>query len=289
MKDSVSIVGLGRVGTALAVALQEKGYVLKSLIDLDASALERARSLLGEVPVSSSLEDIAPAQAVLITVRDDSISPVASHLRRNLPQTLLVHTSGLHPSLLLGEGPRLAMHPLQSFAHVKEALENLSSSLFSLEGDALGLEWGMRVVEDLGGRWMVLEAAQKPLYHLAACIASNYLITLLHEALKAMEGAGLRREEVLPGLLALMKGTLRNAENLGVPRALTGPMVRGDVGTVKSHLLALEGWEDLGTFYRFMGTRTLDMIKEGALPTPTDALEAMAELLNRGSSRSGGR
>ncbi len=289
MKDSVSIVGLGRVGTALAVALQARGYALRGVVDKDPEALERGRELLEGVRCTSYLEELKPAQVILVTVKDDAISSVASRLRSLFPHALLVHTSGLHPSSVLGEGPRLAMHPLQSFASVGEALENLPRSLFSLEGDSAGLEWGKKVVEDLGGRWMILEASQKPLYHLAACMVSNYLVTLLYGALEAMEKAGLDREKVLPGLLSLMRGTLDNAGKLGVPQGLTGPLVRGDVGTIERHLEALEGLGALDEFYRFMGLRTLEMIEEGGLPTPAEALEAMKELLSRGSSRNGGR
>ena len=285
MKASLSLVGLGRVGTALAAALKARGYTLVALVDKDPQALERAQEVLGREVFSLSLEEAGPAEVILVTVNDDAISPVAFRLRSLFPESLLVHTSGLHTSHILGEGPRLAMHPLQSFSSVKEALENLPSSLFSLEGDSLGLKWGKGLVEELGGRWMILEAPQKPRYHLAACMASNYLITLFHQALKAMEAAGLRREEVLPGLLSLMRGTLNNAEKLGVPRALTGPMVRGDVGTVKSHLDALEGLGILDDFYRYMGIRTLEMIREGELSTPPGALEAMENLLSKGSSR----
>jgi len=290
VREAVSIVGLGRVGTALAAALKERGYILKSLADKDLGALERARLLLGgDISVSSSMEDVGPAEVFLITVRDDAIFQVASFLRSRFPRALLVHTSGLHSSHILGEGPRLAMHPLQSFASVREALENLPASLFSLEGDARGLEWGRKVVESLGGHSMELEASQKPLYHLAACIASNYLITLLHEALRAMEEAGMERGRVLPGLIALMRGTLRNADGLGVPQALTGPMVRGDVGTIESHLRALEGREGMKEFYLYMARKTLEMIREGGLPTPKSSLEAMETLIRKESSRSGGR
>ena len=289
MKGSFSVVGLGRVGTALTVALKKRGYSLKGVVDLDPGALERCRGILGGVPFALNLENLEPGDVILVTVRDDAISHVASRLRALFPGTLLVHTSGLHPSRVLGEGPRLSMHPLQSFASVEEALENLPRSFFSLEGDPYGLEWGKRVVEDLGGRWMVLEASQKSLYHLAACIASNYLVTLLHQALKAMERAGLEGKEVLPGLLALMRGTLKNVERLGVPGALTGPMVRGDVGTIESHLKALEGLDDLKDFYSYMGAKTLEMIKEGGLNTPSEALEAMEVLVSRGKNRNGGR
>jgi len=283
---AVSIVGLGRVGTALAVALQKKGYGIQSLVDQDFEALRRAQDLLeGEMPGGFSIDELISSPVFLITVKDDAIEGVAEELRRLYPASLLVHTSGLHSSLILGDGPRLSLHPLQSFASLEEAMTNLPGSYFSLEGNRVGLEWGKKVVEALGGVAMEIRAAQKPLYHLAACIASNYLITLLYEALKAMEVAGIPWEEGLSGLGALMEGTLRNAKSCGVPQALTGPLVRGDSGTIEHHLKSLQPYGELKEFYCLMALRTLQMIREGGLPTSLDAVRAMEEMISRESNR----
>ncbi len=281
----VSIVGLGRVGTALAVALRKKGYGIQGLADRDPGALKRAINLLeGEVPGSLFIEDLPSSPVFLIAVRDDAIEGVAKRLRRLYPAALLVHTSGLHSSLILGEGHRLSLHPLQSFASLEEAVSNLPGSYFTLEGDGVGLEWGKKVVGALGGVAMEINAAQKPLYHLAACIASNYLITLLYEALKAMEAAGIPWKEGLSGLGALVDGTLRNAKSCGVPQALTGPLVRGDSGTIECHLKSLQPYGKLKDFYCFMALRTLQMIREGSLPVSPDALRAMEDMINRESN-----
>ena len=283
---AVSIVGLGRVGTALAVALQKKGYRIMSLVDQDFEALDRAREFLGrDIPGGLSIDGLTPSPVFLITVNDDAIEDVAERLRRLYPTSLLVHTSGLHSSLILGDGPRLSLHPLQSFASLKEAMTNLPGSYFSLEGDRVGLEWGKEVVKALGGVAVEIRAAQKPLYHLAACMASNYLITLFYEALKAMEAAGIPWEEGLSGLGALVEGTLRNAKSCGVPQALTGPLVRGDSGTIEHHLKSLQPYGDLKEFYCFMALRTLRMIREGGLSTPLDAVRAMEEMISRESNR----
>ncbi len=281
-----SVVGLGRVGTALAVALQKAGYLLQGVADKDRTALVRAQALLGgDVPGAISVETVFFSPVFLITVGDDAIGKVAEKLRLLHPSSLLVHTSGLHSSLILGDGPRLSLHPLQSFATVEEAVNNLPGSYFSLEGDNKGLAWGRGVVEALGGVAMEIESEQKPLYHLAACMASNYLITLVHQALEAMGAAGIPRETALAGLGVLLDGTVRNIKALGVPEALTGPMVRGDVGTVETHMKALENRRELREFYAYMGAWTLEMIREGRLQTPIEAIEAMEAIISRVSNR----
>ncbi len=280
-----SIVGLGRVGTALSLALEKRGYLLEGMVDRDPKALERAKSLLqGGMIVGTSIDRLPPSSVCLITVNDDAIEAVASQLRKLHPSSLLVHTSGLHTSKILGEGPKLSMHPLQSFASLREAMENLPHSYFTLEGDEAGLSWGRKAVEDIGGVAIEIKASQKPLYHLAACMASNYLITLLYEALKAMEMAGIPPEVGQSGIAILAEGTIKNVKALGIPEALTGPMVRGDVGTVKAHLKATEEHKDVRDFYTFLGLRTLKMISERGLSTPEEALDALENILNKEST-----
>jgi len=281
----LSVVGLGRVGTALAAALQKEGYSLQCMADEDTRALIRARAVLGDnIPWAVSVENLPFSPVFLITVKDDAIEKVAEKLRRLYPSSLLVHTSGLHTSLILGEGSRLSLHPLQSFASVEEAINNLWRSHFSLEGDETGVAWGKEVVDVLGGVAMEIKAEQKPLYHLAACIASNYLVTLIYQALEAMGAADIPRETALAGLGALLDSTVKNIKTLGVPAALTGPMVRGDVGTVEVHMEALENHQKLKEFYSFMGAWTLEMISEERLHTPVNALEAMKSVISRGSN-----
>lgn len=275
-KERVILIGAGRVGISLSVALKRRGYPLLGVIGRKKEALESACNYLG-APALDGLHTavFGSADVVLITTSDDAIGEVAGKVRTLYPSLLLVHTSGLHPSTILGDGPRLAMHPLQSFASVKEALENLAGSVFSLEGDTDGIQWGKKVVGEIGGRWVLLSLGQKPLYHLSACIASNFLVTLFYFALKGMESAGIEKELAHEGLLSLVKGTLRNIERLGVPKALTGPIARGDRGTIRSHLDALEANKKMKEFYINLALYTIRMLKH---ENPRDSLEVLREM-----------
>jgi len=263
VSENFVLIGPGRVGISLSYVLKNKGFSLLGVIGRSKERIDYACKLLDAKAVDNFESHIfKKAEVVLITTPDDAILNVACKLRALYPELLLVHTSGLHPSHILGDGPRLSLHPLQSFADVKEALKNLPGSFFSLEGDEKGLEWGKKVVEMLNGEWVIISSEQKPLYHLSACIASNFLVTLFYFALKGMQEAGIEKDKVKKGLLALVDGTIKNIKSFGVPNALTGPIVRGDVGTIERHLEVLREKSGLREIYLQLALFTVKMLEE---------------------------
>lgn len=134
----------------------------------------------------------------------------------------------------------LSVHPLQSFAGEEQAVRNLPGSVFSIEGDERGYEDARRIVEALGGEYFFISAAAKPLYHAAACVVSNYLVTVIDLGLGLMEAAGIPRRQALKAVLPLVQGTVANIATVGIPAALTGPIARGDAATVQAHLAAMQ-------------------------------------------------
>ncbi len=263
-------VGVGRVGTALAVALEQRGYRVLAVEDLDPRALERARRRLRGAEVGITPETARLADAVFITTRDDAIGAVAANLASRFSwseKRVFVHTSGSLTSSVLGDGARLSFHPLQSFAQVEDAVERISKSVVTLEGDGRGLEFGRELALALGVRCVEIAPHQKPLYHLAACVACNYAVTLVHEAKMVLLELGFSQELAEEGLLSLLSGTLGNMERLGVEKAITGPIARGDVETIRSHLGALRGRDALKRLYSLLGVHTARM----ALGTGTPA------------------
>ena len=181
---------------------------------------------------------------------------------------VVFHTSGAHPADEVGAA-RLAgayaasLHPLQSFADIKMAMENLPGSYFALEGDAEALPLAEQIVKDLGGRSFAIAAADKPLYHAAACIASNYLVSLMHFATGLYSRFGLTRAEAFEALIPLVSGTIKNISQVGPAQALTGPIARGDGTTLEGHLEALKD----------VGVQELDLYSRLGLYTVRVALE----------------
>ena len=157
----------------------------------------------------------------------------------------VVHCSGadsldvLEPARIVGAQVG-SFHPLQTFASIQKAIDNLPGSTFALEAEGDLLDILKEMAAALEGRWIKLGAGDKAAYHTAAVMTSNYLVTLVKLATDLWDSFGIPREQAIQALLPLLKGTINNIENLSVPNALTGPIARGDIGTVQIHLNTLK-------------------------------------------------
>ncbi len=256
MGIEVAFFGMGRVGLALSRFFLERGVPVGPVYSRSEASRERARLLLPGVEVVDDVSALSGARLLFVTVSDGAIAGVARMLRAFLPDAVIVHTSGAHPSSLIpGEG-RASCHILQSIARPEDASELVESSLFTVEGDERGLSLLLPLLEELGLRYVVIEEEAKPLYHAAAVVASNYLVTLMHQALSVLSASGFPLDLGLEGLVALARGTLSNIEAKGVKNALTGPIARGDWDTVRLHVEKLRDFPELEAFYRFMADLT---------------------------------
>jgi len=244
-KEQIGVVGAGVVGKALAVVLSRTYRVVAVASRTQASARQCA-ALCGAAVCARPADVARRADVVLLCTPDQAIQPVCEQIAAEggfRSGHTVVHLSGALPSDLLSAarccGARaLSVHPIQTFADYKEAVEALRGSYFSVEGDNEALSLGKRLVRDMGGRPIIISAESKPLYHAALCVASNYLVTLEALAADILDRGG--SPVALPALLPLILGTVRNLERFGVPAALTGPISRGDVATIQCHLDALK-------------------------------------------------
>ncbi len=306
-KPSVAIVGAGRVGTALGILLRRKGYPIRGVVRRSfAGAKESVRLIGGGAPHTDPALGAQDADIVLIAVPDDVLQETAAVVRAGRsfrPGDLLVHTSGALPASVLldsaesqsgspGDRPGLlSMHPVQSIADPVLGAERLVGAYFGLEGDIHAVEAGERLVADIGGRPLKVAPGRKSLYHAAACVASNYLVTLIDVALGLYERAGIDREDALRAIEPLIAATAANAARLGVPEALTGPIDRGDAETVRSHLSAMEAFakgserDRIERIYRMLGLDTLGLArrKRGSVSPGHELIERM--LQDRGHQR----
>jgi len=288
-KEGIALIGLGKVGVAVASLLEKAGYPLAALYDVDAEARERAAGI-GPLAMSA-VGAAARGDAVFITTGDDRILAVCREIAAGKGfrkgQTV-VHMSGaggldlLQPAREAG-ALRASIHPMQSFADSQAALRNLPGSVFGITADPPAREWAVRVVEDLGGTPFFVAEENKALYHAAACMASNYLTTLLHQVETVYEVIGLTREEALRAFWPLVMGTLRNIEAMGTVRALTGPVARGDAGTIEKHLRALrEKLPQILESYCVLGKQTVELAREKGTLSPEQA-ERLHSILSGGT------
>ncbi len=246
-KPKIAVVGAGKVGSALALLLNRQGYPVTGVASKHITSANRVAQQLN-VPATVKPEEVtAGAEVVFITTPDRVIAQVAAEINELggfKPGQVVFHTSGAHAADEVGAARgsgalAVSLHPLQSFADVKMAMENLPGSYFALEGDQGALPLAEQIVKDLGGKSFFIAARDKPLYHAAACIASNYLVSLMHFATGLYSRFGLSREEAFAALFPLVRGTINNISQVGPAGALTGPVARGDGPTLAGHLEAL--------------------------------------------------
>ena len=247
-KNSIAILGLGKVGTAIGYLLRKAGYPIIAVAGRTECSLNRGLSFTGGEAFTSFSDAASRAECIIITTPDDAIRSTCKKISQNsgvVQGKKVIHMSGAG-SLKLLEAARDAgayvacIHPLQSFSDVENAIINIPGSTFGITSQDEIREWCVQIVEDIGGSPFFIADADKALYHAAACIASNYLTTLIHTVEEIYISLGLTRETARRAFWPLIKGTLSNIEQNGSITALTGPVVRGDMGTIRQHLLALD-------------------------------------------------
>lgn len=284
----VAIIGAGVLGTSLGVLLRRAGHEIVAVCSRNRRSAQEAVAHIGagEVVGDCGLAALG-ADVVILAVPDRAIPSVGIEvaaggaLKRGA--TVLHLAGGLPSGILSGVraagGHRGAMHPLQSFADVESAVRALPETQFFIEGDPAALEAMRELVVALGGHPVMIDAGGKALYHAGAAAASNFLVTLVEYAVTLLERAGVSRELAIAGLLPLIKGTVANIEEVGLPDALTGPISRGDVGTVKRHMRALEQMPgDMARLYRHLARKTVEIALQKGSLEPPQAEELLALL-----------
>lgn len=271
-KPSVAIIGAGNVGQAVGRGLLAAGYPVLAVSCRTPQSAQKAAAFVGAKKAAETPEQAAAgADAVLIATPDGAIGAVcgriasAGSFRRG---AVVLHFSGALGSDALApaarEGAHVgAMHPMQSFPSPEEGLARLPGTVFTFEGDEEAETTARRMATDLGGETLRIEASAKALYHAACCALSNYVAAAADLGFELMEHAGVPRHVSLRAAMPLIKGSVANIERLGLPAALTGPIERGDAGTVERHLQALASLPpELGELYRQLGRHTLHMAKK---------------------------
>jgi len=249
MKQKVALVGPGRVGCSITRHLFLAGYPVSAVIGRDREKTLDACAFIGcpAKCASINLADIRDAQVILIAAPDDQIRPLADKIqqqRQTFTSITMIHFSGLHPADIMrqpsSETTLLSLHPLLPFANRQSAFEQLKNCPCVLEGDKAALPLGEKIVKALGGQSFQINGQKKALYHTAACIASNFFVTLYGWACELLEAADIDKAQASALLTPLVQATLNNVTTYGPEQGLTGPIVRADVGTVSRHLAELK-------------------------------------------------
>jgi predicted short-subunit dehydrogenase-like oxidoreductase (DUF2520 family) len=269
MKPSFAVVGCGRVGTNLAFWLQRAGYHLTGIIGkTPASCLKIAKFLPKFIPRlgASSWEIAGEADIVFITTSDDAIEKTCCEIAKQngfRKKGIVLHCSGSLSSKILVSAEKNyaaigSMHPLQSFASIQTEFNPFKGIVMSIEGNSRAVACAKAIAIDLGARPIEIPTMAKSLYHASAVTASNYLVTILDMAVRLMQSTGLSEIEAIQVLNPLIEGSLQNVKDKGTAAALTGPIARGDVETLRSHMKAIQkSAPDLLHLYKSLGMATV--------------------------------
>lgn len=280
----IGIVGAGAVGTALGVALTRGGWPVHAVASRDLARRDRFRSLVDVTRVFVDPEPILDeVELIVLAVPDDAVAGLAASLRMYSGQAM-IHTSGALGAEVLGPamaaGTQIgAFHPLVAFADTERAVTALHGATVAIEGDDQLAAMLADMAEAIGATPVRLAPGSKAAYHAAAVLAAGGLVALLDAIAELGRVAGLDEAGALAIYGPLIEGTLGNARALGVRAALTGPMTRGDVGTLGTHLATLAAHAPtVLDLYVAAARREVDLAGARGALAP-EASEKMRELL----------
>jgi predicted short-subunit dehydrogenase-like oxidoreductase (DUF2520 family) len=300
--DSIGIVGAGRMGQALGRLLHDRGQPIAAIAGRNPERTASAAAFINRnvLPVTYA-ELPRHAARILICVPDDALEDVA-HILASKPHhiSMALHTCGSRgPEALAGIQSRGAacatLHPLQTITTPAQGVADLPGSSFGITGFGItgspfemnpALDWALDIVRLLEGHALTIAPENRPLYHAAAVMASNYVVAMIDAAVTLMRLAGVPQEPALQALGPLIRASVENGLRAGPVHALTGPIERGDARTVAAHLRALDPPldnvpESVRQLYRQAGLHAIDVARR---KTPAIDRGPIESLLCRGTS-----
>jgi len=287
---AVGVVSAGRVGAVLGAALQRAGHRLVGVSAVSRDSRRRAESLVPEAPVLPPDEVATVADLLVLAVPDDVLPDLVRGLAASAvlrAGTMVAHTSGAHGAGLLEPLTRvgalpMALHPVMTFTGTEVDLQRLAGACFGVSApEALRLAAEALVIE-MGAEPVWIEEAARPLYHAALAVGANHLVTLVAQSADMLGQAGVEQPARMLG--PLLGAALDNALRRG-DLALTGPVARGDAGTVRAHLATLDTPESVAAYVAMSRLTAVRALAAGVLSA--EGAEALLDVLARGGSDAG--
>ena len=265
-----AIIGAGMVGTAIGFLLKGNGYKVVAVYDKSSAALKRSLPYTGGNACLNPQEAVQKADYILITTPDDAISFACADIAVSpaIKGKFVFHMSGAGGLDLLDAAKKAgasvaSIHPLQSFSSIDQAIKIIPGSYFGVTADKKALSQAKNIIRSLGGIPLVISDDQKPLYHAAACFASNYLVSLMNVVESIYQAAGINEKDAQKAYLPLVYGSLKNIEKSGSISSLTGPIARGDYGTIKKHITAIKkNLPQFSSLYSSLGLITVKVAQQ---------------------------
>lgn len=269
--EKIGFIGAGRVGTAFGQYMKEAGLGVSGYYSHNGASAEQASKVIDGQVYDSVPAIVADCAILFITTPDDAIANMAETIAEavdSLEGKWIIHCSGSLESTVLDpcavKGAMTAsVHPLQAFGG-NDDVHRLKQSYLTVETKSTehrGVLDDLLTILGNPYKWILPE--QKALYHGAAVVMSNYMVTLIEEGLRYLRSIGFEDEAALSMMMPLMEGTLKNVAEKGTVNGITGPIVRGDEGVVKKHLEAvMDTFGNEGAdFYSMLARKTIEMLK----------------------------
>jgi predicted short-subunit dehydrogenase-like oxidoreductase (DUF2520 family) len=268
--NKFAIIGTGMVGTAIGFLLKKAGYNVAVICDKSSAALQRALPYTGGNICRKPSETLQQADYILITTPDDFISSACKEIAASplIKGKMVFHMSGGGGLDLLESAKKAgasvaSIHPLQSFSSIEQAIKNIPGSYFGVTADKKASAHAKNIIHKLGGIPIVISNNQKSLYHAAACFASNYLVSLMNIVESIYQSIGIQGKDAKKAYLPLVYGSLKNIEKSGTVFSLTGPIARGDYGTIEKHLSAIhKKLPQYASLYSTLGLVTVEIARQ---------------------------
>ena len=266
----IAFIGAGNVSTALGLYFKTKGFEIQGYYSQNHQSAEKAAQLTHAHPYISPEELINDSQMIWITTPDDQIEKVARQLSElPVPQKnekLILHASGVHSLEILNplkdKGYQTACaHPLFAFTEPILAQQKLNNVWFGIEKTDEENRQLTDFFNTCGNKTLSIDSDKKTLYHAAACVLSNYLVTLLNASYRMFEKSGVAKDDIQKATQPLLESVIDNLKDKNCADALTGPIKRGDEKTVSMHVESLSAFmPEMLELYTLMGKETLKML-----------------------------
>jgi predicted short-subunit dehydrogenase-like oxidoreductase (DUF2520 family) len=283
---AVGVIGAGRVGAVLGAALQRAGHRIVGVAAVSRDSLRRAETLVPQAPVLPPDDVAAVCDLLVVAVPDDVLADLVRGLAASgvlRAGTMVAHTSGAHGAAVLEPLTRvgalpMALHPVMTFTGTEVDLQRLAGACFGVTApDALRLAAEALVIE-MGAEPVWVEEEARPLYHAALAVGANHLVTLVAQSADMLAHAGVEQPARMLG--PLLGAALDNALRRG-DLALTGPVARGDAGTVRAHLATLDTPESIAAYVAMSRLTAVRALAAGVLSA--EGAEALLDVLADGS------
>jgi predicted short-subunit dehydrogenase-like oxidoreductase (DUF2520 family) len=249
-KRTLNIVGAGSVGKTIGRLLVEKDLVqVLGVCNTNIRHAQTAVQFIGQGQPITEITALPSADITLITTPDDQICETSIALSKSgkiQPKNIFIHCSGVLTSDMVAsvktkDGLVASVHPMKSFGEPQIAITNYLGTFCAMEGDAEALTVIEPLFKAIGSITYPIDKAKKSTYHIAGVFASNYLVTLSQEAVNCLVESGVEEKMALQIVIHLMQGTLTNlSQTMSPAAALTGPIKRGDISTLRAHMAALK-------------------------------------------------